>query len=650
MLRYTFLLFLVLICNVLAAQKKNWATAYTDSLLALSEQPGCQVVDSLYMEVGHVLAYTSPVNSIEFLEKSIDISTRNHNYKVACMAHSFLGIAYGHVGIFDKSIQEFQAQLSIAKEHGVKDEICWAYSNIGHMLLVLRNYEIANIYLQQAKDYVENGHDDIAHYIYFTMGRLMRETGQTDSAIFYLNKTLELRSKPPVEKPRLSDAYRSIGDVYFDDMDFPNAKYYYGVSVSLVDSTISDMSAPIDVNLALIYLQEGLMDSAYFCAHKALNTATRFGDRMVLGKAYGVLGSLYYMQGKSREAERYYSLQIMYQDSLKSQKVSKKIYNLQYQKEIYDMQEEILISKSNTRKVIILCMMLVLVVIGGVVFAFRFRKKDKMIKSMNQWIKEQNRQTNESIHYAKKIQQAIIPSFDTVMPSFSDKFLLFKPKMKVSGNFYWSYSSGDLEMLAIGDSGEAGVPGAFMSMLGSSILHEIAENDTDPARMLYLLKERVLQIIRKVKPSSEAGKGIDISMAVFDRAERSINFSGIKFPLLIIHDGELFPLLDNQETNSFYTMDFTTISVSLADGDCIYMMSHGYSSQQNLSGEEYSRERLFKYLLEIHDWPMEEQNALLMKEFNQWRGTYQQQRDLLITGFRYRENNTEPSTQESQAK
>ncbi len=648
MLRYTIIFFLLIISNWAIGQK-NWRTAYIDSLLALSEQPGCRVTDSLYMEIGHVLAYTNPVKSIDFLEKSIEISTSKGNYKVACMAHSFLGIAYGHVGICDRAVQEFQTQLSIAKEHGIGDEVVWAYSNIGHILLGLKNYEIANIYLQEAKGYMENGYGDIAQYIYINMGRLMRETGQVDSAIFYLNKTLEINTIPPIDSTKLSNSYRIIGDVYFSDMDFPKAKYYYGISTSLVDSMESDMSAPINVNLALIYMQDGANDSAYICAHQALSTALRFKNRMVLIQAYGVLGSIYYSLGKTRDAEHYYSLQIAYQDSLKSAQLSKKIYNLQYQKEILDMQDEIQLSRSNTRKVMTLCVLLVLLVIGGVVLALRYRKKDMMIKSMNLKIKEQNRQTNDSIKYAKKIQQAITPSFDTVFPFFTDKFLLFRPKQKVSGNFYWCHSAGDIEMLAIGDSGESGVPGAFMSMLGSSILHEIATNENNPASMLYLLRDRAVQIISKVNPTKQVGLGIDMSLAVFNHEDRTIDFSGIKFPMVIIHDGELFQLLDDQETNNFYTMDFTTIAVTLQDGDCLYMMTHGYPSQTNADGEQYSRERLFRYLLDIHTLPMEEQNQLLMNEFNQWRGTCSQQRDLLVMGFRYTENSTEPSTQEIQA-
>lgn len=645
--RCTIIFFLLIISNLSIGQT-NWQTSYTDSLLALCEQPGCKVVDSLYMEVGHVLAYSDPVRSVGILEKAIDLSTQKHNYKVACMAHSFLGIAYGHVGIYDLSVQEFQTQLSIAKEHDIGDEVVWAYSNIGHTLLALKNYEIANIYLQEAKVYVENGYEDLAHYVYSNLGRLMQESGQVDSALFYLNKTLDIRLKPPVDSTKLSAVYRSIGDVYFSDMDFPKAKYYYGISTSLVDSMVSDMSAPINANLALMYLQDGANDSAYICAHQALSTALRFKNRMVLNQAYGVLGSIYYSLGKSRDAERYYMLQIAYQDSLKSTSLSKKIYNLQHQKEILDMQDVIEVSRSNVRKVMVLSLLLILFVIGGVWLAFRYRNKDRMIQSINQKIKEQNRQTNDSIKYAKKIQQAITPSFDTVFPFFTDKFLLFKPKLKVSGTLFWSHNSGDLEMLAIGDSGDSGVPGAFMAMLGSSILHDIAETDTDPSRILQNLREKVKQIIHRTNPSTEVGQAIDISLAVLNRAERTVDFSGIKFPLVIIHDGELFPLLDDEDTNSFYTMDFTTISVTLQDGDCLYMMAHGFPSQTNADGEHYSRQRLFRYLLDIHHLPMEEQNQLLMNEFNQWRGTCQQQRDLLVMGFRYRENSVEPSTPENQ--
>lgn len=632
--RYT-LITILLSISCLAYSQESYGPR-TDSLLNLARNATRDVADSLYMEAGRSLAYVRPVDAIGLLNKALDLAERNENHKIMCMAHSFIGIAYNRMGSLNMAVEYYNNQLNIAKQYGIDDEVAWANNNIGLLLLHLRNLEFANIYLQEAKELAEQiGDDYMLQYVYSNIGWYKLEMEEYDSSVCYFNMALDIRMKPPVDNIVVAASYRDLGNVYFAQHSYAEAKYYYGLSNTWVDTITSDMSAAINVNMARIYIDEHKPDSALYCAHKAVGCARRFVDRMVLRDAFGVMGSIYYQQGKYEDANHCYNSQILYQDSVKLTNLTDKIYNLQYQKQVADQKDNIRMAQEHTQQYGIVALVVIALVIGGMYFHFRLRSKRRQIIKINNAISEHNVQIDKSMAYAKKIQMAVIPDFDKVNITVPNKFLLFKPKHEVSGNFYWAQNKGSVRMLAICDSGEAGVPGAFMSMLCSSMLFDVSTHENDPAKILTLLREKMLQVIRKYSFTTATANGVDISLLVMDLRNTMLYYSGVKFPMLMIRDGVANLVQDNDESASFYDTDFQTSAVEANPGDSIYIMTHGLSLQKNPDGQELSRERLFSYILSISQQPMKTQKALILSFFDQWRGDVAQQRDLLMAGGVY---------------
>lgn len=629
----------ILLCLGYVADAQKSYGPRTDSLLNLAKSSVDEVADSLYMEAGRSLAYIKPVEAINLLRIGLDLSIKTGNSKVMCMAYSFIGIAYSRIGSFDNAIEYYNYQMDVAKEYGIVDEVAWANNNIGLVLLMLKNYEMSNNYLQESKDLTEVLDDDhIRQYVYANIGRLKLDIGDFDSSLYYFGKVLELRLKPPVDSIDLSASYRDLGNIYFSKKSYQEAKYYFALSTQLVDTMISDMSAASNVLLSRIYIEENNPDSALYCIQKAISVAKRFNDRLVLSEAYAVLGNFHLSHRNFEQANAAFTQQILYQDSIKSSNVSFKIYNLQYQKEILDQQQEIRLAKERNKAYVLLSVGILVIVVGGIFFAWRLKRKRQVIADINRSLIDYNFQIGKSIDYARKIQQAVFPNFDGMGTNITEKFILLKPKGHISGTFYWTHKVGSVEMLAVSDSGVTGVPGAFMCMLGSSILHEIAGCDNDPAIILELMRIKVKQVLHRLKVSSENAVGVDVSLLVTDLSTNKIYYSGVKQPLLVVRNGELICIQENNDSNNFYDHEFVTSELLLQENDFVYMMTDGFYLQRNEAGEELSRDRLYNYLREIYVLPVDDQRFMLKKFLKQWRGDVDQDHDILIAGGIFNQN------------
>jgi len=628
--RLLVILIFVALGNVSLAQGYG---QHIDSLLHLAQQADDDRADTLYMEVGRALAYIKPVEAIPFLRTALDFAESTHDYKVQCMCHSFTGIAYYRLGIYAKAVEYYNNQLNVAKKHGMLDEVAWANNNIGQVLLENKNFEIANIYLQEAYETAMLLNDDyMLQFVYSNLGGIRASTQEYEESLDYLRKSLAIRQKFPTDTINLAVGYRDLGRVYYALNNYDKAKYYYGVCLQCSENINSSLGVPVLVNLSNIYLVEGKLDSALYCIRKSIVKSKTIGESANLRDAYGIYGQIYYSMGQYGNAEKCFSLQIAYHDSVKLSDVSKKIYELQFHKRIEDQQMERATAESRTRTIVYLCVVIVVLLVVAGIFLLRLRKKRRTIESINRQLADHNMQTIDSISYAKRIQKAVMPNFDSIGEGFVDKFLFFRPKQAVSGNYYWTHKCNGLEMYCVCDTGETGVPGGCFSMLGASTLHEVAEQFSDPAIILDNFRQRLRAVMGVNNPKQKPKDNSDISLVVTDYARCRIYFSGVKFPLVIVRDGKTILLQDNKETDNFFGKEFVTSEFSLRNGDHVYMMTHGVSRQMNAEGEELSRERLYMYLARISRENIGAQAKMLDNLINKWRGNVPQQRDLLLSG------------------
>jgi serine phosphatase RsbU (regulator of sigma subunit) len=251
----------------------------------------------------------------------------------------------------------------------------------------------------------------------------------------------------------------------------------------------------------------------------------------------------------------------------------------------------------------------------------------------------QKKHITDSIMYAKRIQTAIIPSLEL----FSDKlehFVLYKPLAIVSGDFYWVSSQGSKQIIISADCTGHGVPGAFMSMLGVTMLNEIVNGKhvLMPDQIIENLREGVIKSLKQVADEESIKDGMDIAVCVIDFAENILWYAGANNPLYLVRKGELIHYrADKMPASIHYRMlPFTLHKIELQKGDAFYIFSDGYSDQfGGPNQKKFMSNQLREALVAMEGMPMLKQGERLNEIFEEWRGDSPQVDDVTLIGVRY---------------
>lgn len=250
------------------------------------------------------------------------------------------------------------------------------------------------------------------------------------------------------------------------------------------------------------------------------------------------------------------------------------------------------------------------------------------LSSQNTLLTNANHQITDSILYAKRIQEAAIPSDELMKSIFGDCLVFWRPLNIVSGDFYWALQLGKYKLLAVADCTGHGVPGAFLSMLGISLLNEIvtAKNveTLSASDVLNNLRGKLKKALRQTGKKGEAEDGIDLAFCIFNAESAQMQFAGAFRPLIIIRNGELIEYKADKMPCGVYineSPEFTNNIVDLEKGDTLYMYSDGISDQFSGGADmrKFTIRRVKEMLVEIHDKPFEQQKLLIAKIIDDWR-------------------------------
>jgi len=288
---------------------------------------------------------------------------------------------------------------------------------------------------------------------------------------------------------------------------------------------------------------------------------------------------------------------------------------------------------------------LVLVVLLAYMF-FHIRriliKDDEMKKEMiaiNLDIEEKNRDINDSINSAKNIQMAMFTTVDEIKKSFPEMFIMFQPRDIVSGDFFWYSKKECRSYFAVADCTGHGVPGAFMSMVGNTILNEIisSKKGITPAEILQELNKKVSNTLYK-KDGSGSSDGMDIGLCCFDHDKSTLEFSGALRPLVYVSGDEMVKVRADRFAiggNRRDDKNFTNKIIDVKEGDTLYMYSDGYHDQfGGAKGKKYQSKRFRDLLMDVNSLHIDDQKYMLQYEFHLWKDTEEQVDDVLVAGFK----------------
>jgi len=266
-------------------------------------------------------------------------------------------------------------------------------------------------------------------------------------------------------------------------------------------------------------------------------------------------------------------------------------------------------------------------------------QRDSMA-SQKQLIDQQNIAMTDSIHYARRIQDAVLPAREVMRYLLPKHFVFYRPRDIVSGDFFWIDKKDETVLLAVADCTGHGVPGAFMSMLGISLLNEISSSfSRHPTNeIMDELRDQVIAALGQTGDKYEAKDGMEMGLVAINTKTREIQFTGANLNLYLFTKGELIIVKGDRMPVGIHSESGTLFNVQnlkLNRGDNLYLFSDGFPDQ--FGGEnrkKYGSSRLKKLLTELQQLIMLDQHNAIEEAFDQWKGSQEQIDDVLMIGIK----------------
>jgi PAS domain S-box-containing protein len=257
-------------------------------------------------------------------------------------------------------------------------------------------------------------------------------------------------------------------------------------------------------------------------------------------------------------------------------------------------------------------------------------------------IQNKNKKINDSINYAKRIQNAILPNTRLINKTLPDSFILYKPRDVVSGDFPWFVQTKtDIYIAAVDCTGH-GVPGALLSLIGYFLLNDIVRSRkiTDPGKILDLLDEGVTQTLRQDQDDSATKDGMDIALCRINTETREVEYAGAHRPLYYMKGG----VMDEIKGNKFpigggifkNQTNFTNTKLQLSAGDSIYFSSDGFPDQfGGPEGRKFGPKKVREIIEKAHTLPMKDAALIFDQEWEGWKSDHKQTDDVLLIGIKF---------------
>lgn len=582
--------------------------------------------------------------------------------KKIATAYNNIASLYLNLSNYPKCIEANLKALELREK--IKDSLGIARSltNIGNVYETISNYKMALEFQEKALEMMN--HLDNQHGIgacYNNIGNIYLKEGNYIKARLAFEKAIDVRKKIEDEEG-LHTSYNNIANLFFEQKKYPEAKKY----LELAWSYFKDVSDPVFkttllVNLGEIsrYMNDAAKGEEYFTQAIQIAQKNKLPD--IEKQCYESLAKLFSKRKDFEKAYFYITKHNVINDTLFKIETSKKIAEMQVKYEdVYKsnqieslkkekMETELEASKKelelqkqrNFRNTLLIG--LIVVIIFGFLLYNRYTLKSKLnekLEKQNHEIAEKNNDITNSITYAKRIQEAILPSKKYVNKYLPNSFVLYKPKDIVAGDFFWFEHVNGISLIAAADCTGHGVPGALVSVVCSNALNRavLEFGLTDTGKILDKTRELVLDTFSK--SDEDVKDGMDISLCGIrysSNNEVSIMWSGANNPLWYINNGEIKEIKAHKQPigKTDNPEPFPTNQIRLNKGDTVYLFTDGYADQfGGEKGKKFKYKQLQELIFKNSPLPPEIQLQKLDETFETWRGPLEQVDDVCIIGIR----------------
>ncbi len=273
----------------------------------------------------------------------------------------------------------------------------------------------------------------------------------------------------------------------------------------------------------------------------------------------------------------------------------------------------------------------------------QLNEKKKALEEIEQQkarLELRDKDMTDSLIYAQRIQEALLPSEEYFRKHFKDSFVFFKPKDIVSGDFYWIGEKGDNIFVVAADCTGHGVPGALMSVIGLEIIDKTINEDNieKPSAILEIMNKGLEKTFSREKNIGTIIRdGMDIGLCVIDKKKKKIEYAGAFFPLYLVRDNALMEIKGDKFIIGMNPegLEYTNHDLDLKEDDILYIFSDGYVDQFGGTENKKFMYRRFRYLLlKIHSFPVEDQKSILEENIKTWMAGNIQVDDIMVIGFK----------------
>lgn len=602
--------------------------------------------------------------ALEYYLKSLAITEAQGDKKGMGYSYFHLGKVYQHQGNNESALYYYKKYLNISEEMGEKYGTAASLSNIGNLYHNEGDNEKALEYYRKSIAIKEEVNASVGTQ-YFNVACILLEQNNLNEALISFHKVEKINNESRNNEDQGQIyVYDALSRTHHKLKNTQQALDYVNRAINLSEKLSYNFGKSFSYRTAAeIYKSIGNTRKSIEFANKSLSISILTGQQAGIKKASNLLYMDYKEIGNLPQALEMHELYMDTKDSLAKMDAEEELYKYEVDKE-YELKkqadsikhaDEILIqqaenlakeeqlkSEKQQRTGLLVIVGLVLVSLGFVFVQLRKTRAQKVvIEGQHEKLNESHREITDSINYAKRIQDALMTSALYIKDVLPESFILFNPKDVVSGDFYWVYRSPKGQIyFTVADCTGHGVPGAFMSMIGTSLLNEfiIENNIEDTAEVLTKMRAQIIKSLDQKGLEGENKDGMDMALCKYDPKKGTVQYSGAYNPLIHISKNQINQLKGDSQPVGLHTgkkLPFTNKEIQVAKGDMLYIYSDGFPDQfGGEKGKKYLSGKFKKFLLSISDKPIEEQNTLIKEEFTNWIGDHEQIDDVCVMGIR----------------
>lgn len=637
-----------------------------------------QTLAIIYHNTGIAYDYLGEYDkSLEHHFKSLSIRKSENNLSGCQTSLSNIGLVYYFKGDFNNAIKFLFSSMEVASYLGNELGLAGVKTNIGLVYQAQGEYQKElQIQLEAQEIYEKMGHPQDLAMGYNNIGSAMMDLQKWNEAIAWHKKSLE-KKKIIGDNVGITMSMQNLGLCYMKTDSLEQAE-----KISLDGFAMAaqqdDPANKIELanTLASIYIRKKDVANAEKFLNEGIKVSREY-TYVRIEKLYMTASQVYELKGDYKSALKFLERHHEIVDSISNKKDHELMVRKEMEAEFRDQQHKIELEqiqkeeqeklkreteKQRQRFINILfisgiCSLLIVVFV--VLKNYREKKRantalterntvisrqNAEISAQKHVIEEKNKDITDSIQYAKRLQDAILPPSEKMNAAFSDYFILYKPKDIVSGDFYWFEQINKKILFAVVDCTGHGVPGGFVSIVAHNALNRAVKEFklTDPALILDKISELVEESFRQ-NENKEIRDGMDISLCVLDTEKNLLQWAGANNPLWIVRKGRETSnkTSKSESTSSLVAHDFclkeikpdkqpiglfedrkpfSQHAMELKPGDALYLFSDGYADQfGGPAGKKFKYAQLKEIILASVNFPMDEQKKILDNAFEHWR-------------------------------